>query len=416
MIARVLLGAGALQAALFLWYLLRGNYALPAFDLLDILAALLQGVGWVWLFQPHNEHLLVLPKLWFAFDLAVLRGSLLAHALLCFAIWTAAFLALVPVLMRAAGEERDLALAGIGLLAVLWFRTFTLEPFVIALGIGFVAMLGPAVCAMILALRFGTGRRPTGGAGRLLAVLLLGLCAVGSLANGILALPVAALLAWRRDRPGPALVIFAAGLACALGYVLTRSGAGGGGSLGGMLSFLIAFFAAPWFKVVAMPAIVLSVATILLLLALAPLALIARETPARLAGGLALFALAGAALVAYGRQGGGTGGALAGRYGLFVVLGHTSILLALVQGLRWTSPAIRGGAFALLGLGAVVLLAEQVVIGQRYAARADAVAALRATLGQPAPPAGPFALIHPAPAHALDVLKRLRAEGFYGLR
>lgn len=416
MIARVLLGAGALQAVLFLYYLLRGTYALPAFDLLDILEALLRGVGWAWFFQPHNEHLLLLPKLWFAFDLAVLRGSLIAHSLLCGAIWAGAFAALLPLIRRAAGPDPGLALAASGLLAVLWFRAFTLEPFVIALGFGFLGMLGAAVGAIVLAGRIGVPRRGDEGRGKLFGCVLLGLAALASLANGILALPVAALAALRRDRWLPAAVLLAVGVVAAAGYAALRPGGPAGIDPPTMARFLVVFFGAPWIKLAPEPAKVVSALTILALLAIAPLALFGRDLPGRIAGALALFTLGTAVLVAYGRHRFGLDQATAGRYGLFVVTGHAAILIAGTGLLRTAGGPMRAIVAVVAVSAALMLLGEQWVIGQRYVARADAVAALRASLAQTAPAVEPFAMIHPVPAHAVDVLKRLQAEGFYGLR
>lgn len=416
MIARGLAGAGILQAALFLYFLVRGTYALPAFDLLDILSAMLRGVEPAWFFQPHNEHLLVLPKLWFAFDLTLLKGSLLAHSLLCGTIWAAAFAGLLPLVYRAAGPDRDLALAASGLLAVLWFRAFTLEPFVIALGFGFVGMLGAGIGAILLAGRIGVPRRGDPGRGKLLGAILLGLAAPATLANGLLALPVAAVAAARRDRWLPAVVLFGVGMLAAGGYAALRPAEQGGAAPTAMVRFLLVFFGAPWIKLAPEPAKVVSALTMLALVAIAPMALFARGLHGRIAGALALFTLGAAVVVAYGRHRFGMEQATAGRYGLFVVLGHAAILMAGTGLLRMAGGPVR--ALAAIGALAValILIGEQWLIGQRYAARADAVAELRVSLMRPNPPVEPFALIHPAPGHALGVLKRLQAEGFYGLR
>lgn len=416
MIARGLAGAGILQAALFFFFLFRGTYSLPAFDLLDILATLLDGVGWVWFFQPHNEHLLVLPKLWFAFDLAVLRGSLVAHSLLCGAVWAGVFAGLLPLARRAAGPDRELALAASGILAVLWFRAFTLEPFVIALGFGFVGMLGAAIGAILLGGRIGVPRRGDETGGKLAGAILFGLAAIGSLANGILALPVAALAAVRRDRWLPALIIFVIGILAAAGYAALRPGGPAGIDPLAMARFLVVFFGAPWIKLAPDAAKLISAFTILLLIVIAPMALFARDLPGRVAGALAVFTLGAAVLVAYGRHRFGLEAATAGRYGLFVVTGHAAIVLAGTGLLRIAGGPVRALAAVGALAAALTLLGEQWVIGQRYAARADAVAALRASLAQEDPAVDPFAIIHPAPAHALGVLKRLQAEGFYGLR
>lgn len=416
MIARGLAGAGILQAALFLFFLFRGTYALPAYDLLDILDAMLRGVDWSWYFRPHNEHLLVAPKLWFAFDLAVLRGNLIAHSLLCGAIWAGAFAALLPLVRRAAGPDHGLALAASGLLAVLWFRAFTLEPFVIALGFGFLGMLGAAIGAIVLAGRIGMPRRGERGLGKLVGSILLGLAALASLANGILALPGAAVAAFRRERWLPAIILFGIGILAAAGYAALRPGAPSDIDPLGMARFLVVFFGAPWIKLAPEPAKLVSALTMLALVAIAPLALFGRDLPGRIAGALALFILGTAVLVAYGRHRFGLEAATAGRYGLFVVTGHAAILIVGTGLLRIAGGPVRALAAGVAVLASLTLLGEQWVIGQRYVARADAVAGLRASLAQPAPAVEPFAMIHPDPAHALGVLKRLQAEGFYGLR
>jgi hypothetical protein len=293
----------------------------------------------------------------------------------------------------------------------------TLEPYVITAGAQHLMLVLGTVGCLGLAASIGP-REPC--LARTFFAALFGLFATTAATSGLLVLPLAALVLWRRSyQEWPAVVLAALGMIAIAFHVASVAvdlGALGWSPLG-LLRFMAILFGSPWVKVNAVAGEVAGYWTLALCLAVAVTGLLGRSTDGSgaFSGALAAFALGAALLTAIGHLPEGLEGATAGRYGLLTVLAYASLIIAAVRQSRQRRGIVSPVTGLVLVLFTGAMLAEQVVIGQRYADRAAAVDALAADVRQGRLDPDRLRLIYPDGARAAEILRRLGRAGLYGL-
>lgn len=347
---------------------------IPILDSIDITYSYLTGgFTWSWLLTPHNEHIIVIPRLLVIADLALTNGQMLIFVGLSLLSWSAVFL-LIARHIKHAVSNHDLRMFVIALLAILFFRAFFLQCVVLNAGFNYPLTAIFAVVAFVLA----AGLQPSR-AGYLSATAsaLAGLASGFCLINGLLAIPLAGALACIRSRSPltllPFVVALGVGAACYLGAEVSAPRVFEFEPLL-WIQALTGMFGAPWAHITG--GIGQAAGGVVLLLAGGSLLSATRDLRnldplTGLGVTLILFGLGSAGMIVLGRPNEVDFMAVAGRYGLWVALVHAGILLIVVrmplaQRLHH-HPVVK--AIALVGAG--VLLAEQAVIGDFYVTRSQ---------------------------------------------
>lgn len=151
------------------------------------------GEGWGPWWELHNEHRLVVPKTIFWLELTLFNGSLIALFTLNVLLALAVFACFLGIFSRLVPDWRrtPAALALVGLLGVLSFSWLQADNFTWAFQSQFfLAYLLPLLSFSVLAM--ARSRQST----RLfMLALLLGVLSAGTMANGVIALPVMVVLA-----------------------------------------------------------------------------------------------------------------------------------------------------------------------------------------------------------------------------
>lgn len=191
------LGSVALGAALLTLYLLLRSLTAQhtAMPFWDQFAVLTPQEVWRDLFRRHNEHLIVLPRLGFLLDFALVRGSNVVNiaSILVIQAAHAALLAWVMAVGSRSGRPFEPAIFGL----TLCFAFSALQHENLAWGFQtqFVGVYALASACFAVVMLGGAGGGP------IFLACLLGAAAALTMANGIFVLPVATALALLIGRP-----------------------------------------------------------------------------------------------------------------------------------------------------------------------------------------------------------------------
>ena len=389
--ARIMLLLAGLQTLSFMIVAIVAAVPIPILDSLDMTGRYLnEGLSWQSLVQPWNQHLIVIPRLLLAADIAVTGGHMLPFVVLALLAWCGVF-AVARRHLADAVAPGNLRLLAQALLLLVLFRAFLLESIVLNNGLNYPLAAISAVAAISLAARLDTAKPAmTKATLSALAALASSLC----LANGILAIPIAALVAVRRSRSLRAALPFGAALAVVLGCL-------GLSPPGGplleqpdphiVLQSMTRMFGAPWgLKIGAFDQ---AVGAVVLATAAATLILILYRQPRldsanAFAAGLIAFGLGSALLVALGRPDLVNDMGMIGRYGLWPALVKAGIVLVLVRTAPIVNRLDRPALLALILALAVLIAHEHVRQARMYLALGadmqEAAVALRAGGRDPA--------------------------------
>jgi cell division protein FtsL len=394
-----------------------GHYLLPAFGLLDLIDRALDMPTRTFLLGAQGAGPDFAVKILLLADLRWFGGATALHSAVALLAAIVAFIGIAAAIDRTAHPAREITAAATGLLALVWFRAVSLEPYVITPGADHVVLVAGAVGCIGLAASIGP-REPY--ALRTLFAALFGLGAAATLPPGLLVLPLAALVLWRRcdaDWPAMLLAVLAL-LAIATFFIMAPPGGSFTRNPITLLRFMAWMFGNPWVKVTPLAGEVAGWWTIALCLAVAVFGLFSRHVDGAgaFSGALAALALLAALLIGINRASGGLEAATAGRFALVTALAHASLIVAGVRQVRLRRTGIAGITTVILIAIGAVLLAEQVVVGQRYAARAALVAGLRAELEEGRFEPEHLNLIYADGARAAEILHRIADAGLYGLR
>lgn len=212
--ATVAIGAASFAIVQLVQALMASHSAMPFWDQLEV--ATPDQIR-TQLFRRHNEHLILLPRLGFLADFAFAAGSNVLNVGVILAVQAvhAALLAWIAVgPQRYRGTAITVALG----LALCWvFSAYQFENLAWGFQTQFVGVFAFATACFALLLLGGTSITAT------LAACILGAAAMATMANGVLVLPIATLLALLARRPWwqVATIASAALLAC-LGFRLTH--------------------------------------------------------------------------------------------------------------------------------------------------------------------------------------------------
>lgn len=394
-----------------------GHYPLPTFAMLDLVDRALDLSTRGWLLDMRGQGTDFARKLLVLADLRWFDGWTALHTLVALSASLIAFIGIAAAIDRTAHPYREITLAATGMLALVWFRAATLEPYVIAPGADHLILMAGAIGCLGLAASIGPRETYIL---RTLFAALFGVGAAVTLPVGLLVLPLAALVLWRRcDHDWPAMLLALLGLLAIAGFfILTPPGGPFATNPLTVFRFMAWMFGSPWIKVAPVAAEVTGWWTIALCAAVAGFGLFGRHVDGSgtFSGALAALALLAALLIAVASAPLGLEAATSGRFGLVTALAHASLIVAAVRQVRLRRTNIAGVTSLLAIVIGLVLLAEQVVIGQRYAARATVVTTLRAELEEGRFEPERLALIHANGTRAAEILHRIADAGLYGLR
>jgi hypothetical protein len=400
--------AGIAYTIVFVYFAFRARFTVPYFDDWSWLASLQDG-GLASLWQPHNEHLIVIPRLlvWIDFWIwgwpgyASLLAALLAHASVAAVfIWMCRG--------RDVAEARLLA----GAVLIITFSTYGLQGAVFPAAVNFplvVAFATLAVASLAHGAAAASRRHHWMTAAGVCSVLAM-LCVSNGLAVPFILVALALLL----RLPRAALAFLALGLAGAA----VRYAIGGVpesalvASLPAVMRFTLATLAGP----AASLSIDLALGVGALFLVLAAVVCWrfvrtrARPPADAIVAGCVAFAIAGGFLTAIGRAQFDPSVAAQSRYTELAALGWASLLLALPAGLTDR----RVGRMAAMVLAAVAIIGfpAQLFVGRVWAAKADHLAVAGLALATGVDDDDWISRIHPLGSSLIDpVLPLLRDRG-----
>ena len=426
-IAGAQLAIGLLFLASFLFFAVRARFPIPYRDDWDWLGWLLtRPLTLKTLFEPHNEHMIPLPRLLVALQYRF-EGS---GTHLVFAVAVAAQLALAWMFLREIGRrwpaDRGTRHFALGAVAVCLFFTHQLQSFVFMAAVLFPLVQTFAVMAMVCAL---TATEP--GAKRtewFAAAGIAAACAGLTTTNGLVAPIIVALLIWARRGSRTAAVAFALAGVCGLAaYVLlvgrpwVNAPALPGAArsvppIGEMLGFFLAFFA----SVVAYGSVGAAVVLGSALFALGGtsiwIVLRDRECTPRIeifAAAVMLFATASAAMATPARAQFGAVQAAQSRYASYAMAYDAALLLWCLSRLsssEWWRRHKTAVTTSVV-LASTVLLAAHVFIGLVWIAKAENIAFVRYALAARVNDDEWIATLHPVTSIVYETADRLRTAG-----
>lgn len=414
---RILLLIAGLYFAAFIATAALGAVPVPFLDILGIIAGYLaDGLSWQWLLQPWNTHVIAIPRLLLAADIALTGGHMLIFVVLGLLAWCTVFPIVWSHIERVV-RDRSLRLLAGTVLAFMLFRAFLLESIIFNNGFNYPLAAIFAVSAFAIAAMLST-RQPVLAKSSFAALFALAssLC----LANGVLALPIAAGVAGLRSRSWRATLPFAVVFPI-MAWLYLREAVSGASSLqidpGIMLQALINMFGAPWVLKTGM--IGQAYGLLVILIALATGLFTLRRMP-RLnatdcfALALLMFGMGSAMLVAAGRpELSGNMGAI-GRYVLWPILVHVGLLLILIQNSSIMKLPDRPAIRALLLAGAALMVFEQARVAPKYIAVGRDMQAAGTALQAGARDPAVLARIRSEPDG--PVFDLYAARGLYGFR
>lgn len=360
---------------------------IPIIDNLAITGSYLRdGFSWHWLTQPINHHAIIVPRLLLLIDLELTGGHMMLFVVLSLLAWGGIFILLHRQVIAAA-LDAVLGSIAVSLLAVVMFRGFLLESIVLNNGFNYPLTAFFTVLATVVAATLSQQRQRVFAVASLsaMAALAAGLCLI----NGVLAIPVAALVAWLRSRSVVALIPFTVAAFIALviyvyGAATDLQPADVRIDFAVVLLSLMNLFGAPWVQKIGIAG--QGVGLLVLLTAIASLWLVVRRTrPVNsidaVAVMLIIFGIGSATMIAVGRPEISEIIGSAGRYGLWVALVHAGIIMIVMQ-IPVVTTWVRTRSFrVVLTVGFLLLTAEQVRYATFYvrigADMQEAAAALR---------------------------------------
>lgn len=243
----------SVHVSIFLYFFWNTIFPLPVNDMYVIVVRLLTTDDYFHeLWRPRNVHRIVIPRLVFEMDLVLFDGLLYPISLLALLSGILSFGLLVRGVYKGMAREY-MAVLCILLTALLWFRTFTLFPYIDNNSFGHVLVVAFALAATKLTLSHDRARMLSL---NLAAGLGLAVGASVTLANGLLLWPILLWLAWRhRYRAATGVAIALCGGATMLAYgwdfpvrVVRSPVFQVMGEPFPILMYLISFFGAPWMK------------------------------------------------------------------------------------------------------------------------------------------------------------------------
>jgi len=424
-IAGAQLAIGLLFLASFLFFAVRARFPILYRDDWDWLGWLLtRPLTLKTLFEPHNEHMIPLPRLLVALQYR-LEGS---GTHLVFGIALAAQLTLAWMFLREIGRRwpadpgtRHFAL---GAVAVCLFFTHQLQSFVFMAAVLFPLVQTFAVMAMVCALNATEpGARRTEW---LAAAGIAAACAGLTTTNGLVAPIIVALLIWARRGSRTATFAFAlAGAGGLAAYVLLvgrpwapapAAAAWSVPPIGEMVGFFLAFFASAVAYGSVGAAVVLGSA--LFALGCIPIWMVLRdrESTTRIeifAVAVMLFATASAAMATPARAQFGAVQAAQSRYASYAMAYDAALLLwclSRVSPSEWWRRRKTGVTTAIV-LVSMVLLAAHVFIGEVWIAKAENIAFARYALAARVNDDEWIATLHPVTSIVYETADRLRTAG-----
>lgn len=413
---RILLAAAVMQALSFITVALYAAVPIPILDIIDITHGYVaDGFSWPWLVQVFNQHSIVVPRLLLMADIMVTGGHMTIFTTLGLTAWLGIFIIVVQNLWVAT-PTYSIRLLGCGLLAFVVFRCFLLESIVINNGFNYLFAAFFAVVSFSIAATV----KPSWSALAVssLAALASGLCLV----NGVLAIPIAAIIAGLRNRRVSVVLPFGIAMFIAASfYLLGRPESGPTLSLNPLivLQSLTSMFAAPWVRKIGLFGQLFGM--LMIFLALITLILILRR-PSRMdainafAAAMLMFGLGSASLIAIGRPELTADIGVVGRYALWPALVHAGIILFWIR-LPVLATWFEGRGFRALIITGVLLLAiEQLRYAWMYIELGQSMqqAAVQLRAGERSPAL--FETIKSASSSASPVFDLYAARGLYGFR
>jgi len=427
-IAIAQLVTGLLFLASFLFFAVRARFPIPYRDDWDWFGWLLTRPLTIrTLFEPHNEHMIPLPRLLVALQYR-LEGT---GTHLIFVLAIAAQLALAWMFVREIGQrwpkDRVTRHFALGAVAVCLFFTHQLQSVVFMAAVLFPLVQTFAVMAIAYALSATELRaRHTFAAAGVAAA-----CAGLTTTNGLIAPIIVALLIWvRRGSRRAALSFALAGAAGLAAYVLlvgrpwvhAPAPAGTAWSvppLGEMGAFFLSFFA----SAVAYGSVTAAVVLGSVLFALGCLAilsvLLGRESTPRIeifAAAVMLFATASAVMATPGRAQFGAVQAAQSRYASYAMAYDAALFVWCLSRIMTTEWWRQRRSAVMLPTVAVslMLLVAHIFIGRVWIAKAENIAFVRYALASGVNDDEWIATLHPVTSVVYDTADRLRAQGDRG--
>lgn len=425
--SRILLTLGVLSAATLAVFALVARFAVPYRDDWDWLNWVLVGpITLSRVLQPHNEHLIPLPRLltWLSYNVGGAGGHLFFW--IAVLAQTATLLLLVAESRRRWRETPILRQAVTGLLLVILTFAWQLQSLVFAAAVLFPmvqALAALAVAAAVTASDRVSRRSPR--TGWLAATFGLSLAAMMTTTNGLAVPIVLAILATAR-RESRAIILAHAGMALAgavaFAWLVLRTRAGSTQDALSPVAYLwatVMYFAAFFAPFVTYLHAALGVLVgAALFVAGAALVLRAlRHGPGstrleQVAAGLLLFTMASGAMAAVGRAPFGIDQAAQSRYATFALTYWAALLIGFTEWradrlLRPRSRALRATAIAAL----VAVIGADVFTGLVWWAKADNVSAAGLAVSAGVRDDEWTETLHPLPRVVYDVVALARGNG-----
>lgn len=398
--ATLSLVAGVLFAATYLYFSVRARFAVPYVDDWSLLASLQQPDWLAALFQPHNEHIMAVPRLlvWTDFWIwgwpgyATYTAAILSHALV---------VAVFVWLLRGypALESRLL----IGLVLVTTCTTYALQGAVFPSAVNFTLVFGFGALAIGAVAWSTTERNPARWA---LFALIPAALAMLSVSNGLVIPVVLAALSLLLRLPRMVTIAFV-GLALAgataryaLGGVPTTALAA---SPQAVVTFTLAILAGPVGSVSPPLAIATGAAIVLLgLLAVWRFVRAPSKGPVEtFVAGTVTFVVLSAAMTAVGRAQFDPSVAAESRYAELASLAWAALLFHVIR----PGTIGRGSGRVMIGLlllVALLALPAQLLVGRVWAAKADHLRIAALTLTTQVPDADWMWRLHPSGSPMID--------------
>jgi hypothetical protein len=416
---RILLALAGLQAASFIAVVLLTTVSIPILDIVGITHGFVaDGFSWPWLLQPWNQHLIIVPRVLLMADITMTGGHMGIFTLLALSAWAG----VVLICMRFAndaGLERRLLLLVAAVLGLAMFRGFLLESIIINNGFNYPFAALFAALAFALAAGVQPGKPVFARASfSALAALAGGFC----LANGMLAVPVAAMVALLRGRAFLAVLpFFVAGGVLITIYAVAAPAGDIPVQLDTVtvLQSFTSVFGAPWVLKIGLLGQGVGLCVIFALLA-AGVSLLRRldrlDAVEVFAGAMMLFSLGSIGMIVIGRPELSAEIGAVGRYAIWVAMAHAGIALVALRRplvVRWTE---RRSFRLVIMAGAALLMIEQARLVWAYSEMGQGMQQAAQALQRGERGAGLFDVIRTDPASAGPVFDLYAAHGLYGFR
>lgn len=422
--SRILLTLGVLSALTLAWFAWVGRFPVPYRDDWDWLNwVLVAPISLPRLFQPHNEHLIPLPRLlsWVNYRIGGANGHLLFW--LAVVAQTATVLFLVGEARRRWRETPVLRQSMTGLLLVILTFAWQLQSLVFAAAVLFPMVQALATFAVAAAVTAADpSRRHSSRTGWLAATFGLSLAAMLTTSNGLAVPIVLAMLATARRESRTVILAHVAmaltGVAAFAWLVLRSSAAGAVSPVGhawAIVAYFTAFFA-PFLTYLHEGIGAIAGA----LLFAAGAGLVVRTwrhgrgatRVEQIVAGLLLFAMASGGMAALGRARFGLDQAAQSRYATFALTYWAALLIGFTE---WRADRLvrpRGSLPRLLVVGGTTaVLVADVFTGAVWWAKARNVAAAGLAVGAGVRDDEWTETLHPLPHVVYDVVALARAHG-----